>query len=111
MINSLMNLENLTKDVPDVENLLKEVPEVENMTSSNGNTVPNQFIISGNGWRLFQSYSSPIALIMRGKVYIFPDWRYSRTTGKYRNMFLGETQAETLKNLETGKYIPVGFEV
>ena len=32
-------------------------------------------------------------------------WDYSRTTGKYRNEFLGEGIAETRKKIEDGKYI------
>jgi hypothetical protein len=99
------------KSMEDVNRLMEEIPSVENMTSHNGNSVPNQFIIQGNGWRLFQSYSSPIALIIGGKVYLFKDWNYSRTTGKYRNMFLGENQKETERQLKSGVYKPVDFEV
>ena len=55
----------------------------------------------------FQSYASIIAVkgidgkitIDRGK------WDYSVTTGKYRNMFLGESKAETEKKIKSGEYI------
>lgn len=32
-------------------------------------------------------------------------WDYSRTTGTYRNIFLGETKAETQKKIDSGEYI------
>ena len=31
-------------------------------------------------------------------------WDYSRTTGKYRNEFLGEGIAETRKKIKSGEY-------
>lgn len=31
-------------------------------------------------------------------------WDYYRTTGKYRNLFLGETKAETEKKIKAGIY-------
>jgi hypothetical protein len=86
--------------------------KVENITSKKGNKVSNQFIIYGDdGSETFQSYSSTIAVKKEGKVYIYPHWDYSTTTGKYRNLFLGENKAETLKKLKSGEYISVGFEV
>ena len=99
------------------ENIINNIPKVDNMTSSRGNDIPNQFIIMGKGWKLFQSYNSPIALIVDdetglcGKVYIFRNWDYSVTTGKYRNDFLDETKKETLNKLKSGEYIAVGFSV
>ena len=50
-------------------------------------------------------------MIKECKVYIFKDWEYSKTTGKYRNMFLGEDKKETLRKLKSGEYIAVDFEV
>ena len=32
-------------------------------------------------------------------------WNYSNTTGKYRNIFLGETITETKKKIKSGEYI------
>jgi hypothetical protein len=32
-------------------------------------------------------------------------WDYSKTTGKYRNLFLGETKSETEKKIKSGEYI------
>lgn len=91
--------------------IIEKLPRVENMQSSNGNDIPNQFEITQKGVVLFQSYSSPIALLKDGKVYIFKHWDYSVTTGKYRNQFLGETKKETLAKLKSGNYIAVDFDV
>lgn len=105
--------------------------KVENMTSLRGHKVTNQFIIkkavvNGKMGDLFQSYKSTIAFIpyefcggataksgrfVRSTKYggqILLDkayWDYSRTTGKYRNIFLGETKAETQKKIDSGEYI------
>ena len=95
----------------DIKIMVKEIPEVESMTSSSGNAIANQYIIRGSDYKLFQSYRSPIAMIKEGKTYLFADWNYSRTTGKYRNMFLGENIAVTREKLASGEYIAVGFEI
>ena len=91
--------------------------KVENMKSSRGNKVANQFIIEGGSiWyrgkitqtgEMFQSYISAIAFrTYDGKVYIDENkWDYSTTTGKYSNIFLGETKAETQKKIDSGEYI------
>lgn len=80
--------------------------KVENMTSHNGNDVPNQFIITTDKYRLFQSYSSAIALITfnDGVVHLSDHWDYSPTTSKYRSMFLRETTEETRRKIESGQY-------
>jgi len=82
---------------------------VQNMKSSNGNSIPNQFIIFTPDATFFQSYNSVIVKItfIDGKRTIFLDeatWDYSRTTTKYRNQFLRETTKETEKNIKSGKY-------
>ena len=80
------------------------------MTSSNGNRVPNQFIIEDDlGSLYFQSYQTIIAKKERNNngFIITLDrnaWDYSVTTGKYRNLFLGETKAETLRKIKDGTY-------
>jgi len=98
--------------------------KVQNMTSSQGNPVPNQFIISNTIMSItfnqlsprrltgdvFQSYNSCIAFIPNSEsmhsVYLDRDtWDYSVTTGKYRNQFLGENKAETQKKIDSGEYI------
>ena len=80
--------------------------KVENMTSSQGNKVANQFLITDNGDEYFQSYKSIIAKRSNGKIYLDDYyWDYSTTTGKYRNQFLGEGIADTRKKIKTGEYI------
>ena len=75
--------------------------KVENMTSATSadsdryRYIPNQFIITTKEGRYFQSYNSIIAFYpFSGKIQldrIF--WDYSKTTGRYRNKFLGINKA------------------
>ena len=88
---------------------------VRNMTSQHGHNIANQFIIESvernpNGDDVpvvvFQSYSSVIVQKRFGKVTLDRDkWDYSKTTGKYRNQFLGETKRETEAKIKSGEYI------
>jgi len=73
----------------------------------NINGIPNQFIIRDiRGGETFQSYKSTIAykdvdgIVYLDKVF----WNYSRTTGKYRNIFLNETRKETEQKILMGEY-------
>lgn len=81
--------------------------KVQNMTGKNGNSIPNQFIITDNaGHEYFQSYNSIIVKDINGTIFLDEKyWDYSVTTGKYRNMFLGETKKETQKKIDSGVYI------
>lgn len=82
-----------------------EMFRVENMESTRGNPVPNQFIIYCDGLTMFQSYRSIICMAYAGHVYLDENyWDYSITTGKYRNIFLGECKADTLNKISTGEY-------
>lgn len=83
-----------------------QLPTVENMTSHNGNKIPNQFIIRDGSRRIFKSYDSIIAVIENGKVILDSQkWDYSTTTGKYRNIFLGDSsKKETEKKIKSGVY-------
>ena len=65
--------------------------KVENLESSKGNTIANQFEITAPEGRYFQSYKSMIVFIPNdGKIQIDRKyWDCSKTTGKYRNIFLG----------------------
>jgi len=92
--------------------------KVQNMTNSNGNKVANQFIIEDEGRgalgnfikrQTFQSYDSVIAVktVWEDETRIELDrdkWDCSMTTGKYRNIFLGETKKETEKKIKSGEY-------
>ena len=79
-------------------------------SATSGRDIPNQFIITTEDRKIFQSYDSIIAVkINMGneKDYITLDkiyWDYSRTTGKYRNQFLGEDIKTTRKKIKSGEY-------
>jgi hypothetical protein len=73
---------------------------------SSGREVANQFIIEHDGARYFQSYSSIIVKIVNNITYLDDYyWNYSRTTSKYRNIFLNETTEETKKKILNNRYI------
>ena len=77
-----------------------------NMTNRNGKAVANQFIITGDGVKIFKSYSSVIVKIEGGKTYVDANkWNFSRTTAKYRNIFLGEDTKTTERKIKEGVYI------
>jgi hypothetical protein len=88
---------------------------VQNMRGNSGKEVPNQFEIFGNDenglpTKTFQSYSSTIAVIRAGQAFskhVTLDkekWNYSKTTSKYRNIFLNETTKETERKIASGEY-------
>ena len=102
--------------------------KVTNMNSPRtGKPVANQYIITTEGHgalgnftkrEVFQSYDSIIAtrtiwrhedVVGHGGKEIEVEldekyWDYSRTTAKYRNIFLGESTADTKKNIASGEY-------
>lgn len=66
----------------------------------------NQFVFNDGNKRVFQSYDSIIVVIENNKIYLDSKyWNYSKTTSKYRNMFLNETTKETKLKIESGEYI------
>ena len=86
------------------------------MQNRMGRPVVNQFIIKqidGEIERtIFQSYKSIVAMkVDNGDTYqIYLDndtWDYSSTTGRYRNVFLGEDIHETRKKIKYNEYILV----
>jgi len=84
------------------------VKKVENMTSSRGNKVPNQFIITTDSAEYFQSYQTMISVkqYVKEGVSIFLDadkWNYSNTTARYRNKFLGLNTKEIKAKIEAGE--------
>ena len=91
--------------------------KTENMTSTNGNKVANQFIITDDKTNeYFQSYRSMIVKKdYEGEtVQVFLDqkyWNYSNTTGKYRNIFLNENITETRKKIKSGEYKLVDLNI
>lgn len=62
---------------------------VEQMINNNNNPAANQFVINGEGKKIFQSYDSIIAVVDYNNktIELGEDWNYSRTTGKHRNIF------------------------
>lgn len=66
----------------------------------------NQFYISTDEGIYFQSYNSIIVFVpMYGKTKLDETyWDYSKTTGKYRNLFLGETKKEIQAKIDSGEY-------
>ena len=81
--------------------------KVRNIINDNGNSVANQFEIYTDKFVIFQSYNSVIAKMMSsGQVYLDENyWDYSKTTGKYRNIFLAENKKETQAKIDSGEYI------
>jgi len=80
--------------------------KVYNMESPNGNKVANQFEIYTDEGKYFQSYRSIIAF-KDNKGQVFLDdyyWDYSRTTSKYRNIFLDENRRATEEKIKSGEY-------
>ena len=79
---------------------------VTNMVSNRGNKIANQFIIYTTEGSIFQSYNSTIVKIENGKTYLdLNKWDYSKTTGKYRNIFLNENKKQTEEKIKNGEYI------
>lgn len=100
--------------------------KVKQFTNERGVPVRNQFLIEEEGRgangnfisrETFQSYDSIIAIrelfisgeivrsvIDRKTTLDIYKWDYSKTTGKYRNIFLGESKAETEKKIKSGVY-------
>ena len=91
--------------------------KIEQMIGRSGKAVANQFIIResegiapNNCIEYFQSYKSIIAKrdkFRAGKEnrQVWLDsiyWNYSRTTSKYRSLFLGESTKETQKKIDDG---------
>jgi hypothetical protein len=88
-----------------MKTLLGNFQSVEQMEGRNG-PVRNQFIIQTDKGLVFQSYSTIIAAKIKGKIYLdSASWDCSVTTGKYRNIFLGETKKETERAIKEGKYV------
>ena len=79
----------------------------EQIRTLSGNLAANQFVIRGDNKIVFKSYSSIIAVIDHLTYKTTLDinkWDYSRTTSKYRNIFLGESKKETIAKIKNGIY-------
>lgn len=86
--------------------------KAKNIISDKGNPITNQIIItdSKKDSETFQSYNSIIAVKTwnkNGKRKVLLDefyWNYSRTTAKYRNIFLNEYTERTRNKIKSGEY-------
>lgn len=91
--------------------------KVTQMEGRAGQPVKNQFLLHEKGGIMgnfisrtsFQSYDSIIATItiwQDSKEVVLDEkyWDYSTTTGKYRNIFLGEDKKATEKKIKSGEY-------
>lgn len=79
--------------------------KIRNIRNNSGNAVKNQFIIEDGNKRAFQSYNSVICVIENGCITLDSYfWDFSQTTGKYRNIFLGEDKKETERKIKAGIY-------
>lgn len=81
--------------------------KVSNMFSSNGNQVPNQFIIDNGNKTVFQSYKTIVAIKENGKVVLDSNaLEYSNTTLKYLKQFLNtnESKKSLYAKIESGFY-------
>jgi hypothetical protein len=66
---------------------------------------PNQNRIETETAVFFTSYNSIIVKIEGGKTFLDSKfWKFSKTTAKYRNEFLGETTKETEEKIKSGLY-------
>ena len=68
--------------------------------------VKNQFVLKDNeGNEYLQTYNSIIVKRdINNNITLGSDWDYSKTTGKYRNLYLNETKKETEAKIASGKY-------
>jgi hypothetical protein len=90
--------------------------KVSNMVNSNGNPVPNQFIISIGSLEYFKEYGKPgsveyfqsyktlVAKRENGRITIDKNNPFSMTTSKYLYRFLNVTDKEFKANVKSGKY-------
>ena len=83
--------------------------KAKNIISDRGNPITNQIIITDEKKETapFHSYDSIIAVKDHKKGKTTLDeyyWNYSRTTSKYRNIFLNETTEETKRKIKEGIY-------
>jgi len=81
--------------------------QVQNMTSNKGNKIANQFVIKTDDATYFQSYNSIIAKVTNDNFTFLDEtyWNWSRTTSKYRSIFLNESTEETKRKIAAGHYM------
>jgi hypothetical protein len=84
--------------------------KISQMRTKFGTKIANQFIINDSEFTSFQSYNSVIVktTFENGERVVYLDkyyYNYSKTTAKYRNLFLGCTSKECEQRIKDGVYI------
>ena len=70
-----------------------------------GKPVNNHLIIEDGGFEYLVSYGGIIVKKQGGHVVALgKDWNYSKTTSKYRSIYLGESTRETQAKVNSGEY-------
>lgn len=89
--------------------ILKELGNFISVVNKWG--VPKQYLITFDNGYIFQSYNSIIVIELdnENKYYLSQDWNYSKTTGKYRNLFLNKNKKEIDNDIKEGKAIILPF--
>ena len=90
-----------------VSTQVKRVVRVEKMTGRTGRPVKNQYVIHTPEGRYFQSYAAMVAFQDHLNTTTLLDkryWRYSRTTMKYLEQFLGQGMKQIIEHVESGYY-------
>ena len=64
----------------------------------------NQFVITFNNGEVFVSYGTIIVIKFGDDIYLTGAWRYSKTTSKYRNIYLNEDASTTQTKISNGTY-------
>lgn len=86
--------------------LLGGIKNVSNLSSPRTcRPVANQYNLTMENGRAFQSYKSLIAAYCNGKLYLTGYHDYSNTTSKYATEWTGYTTQERRAGLESGKFI------
>ena len=88
---------------------LNDIPSVEPLRSPRSRQpIANQYIVYSKDYMTFQSYGSIIVAIDNSTRQVYLNrtyWDYSKTTSKYRAIFLRETTKETKVKIRSGEYI------
>jgi hypothetical protein len=83
--------------------------EIRNLVGNDGD-IPNQYLINDGNDIYYKSYDTIIIKITyindKKTVYLSREyWNFSKTTNKYRNLFLGKTTKEIQELIKSGEYI------
>ena len=78
---------------------------VKNLASRNGRGIaPNQFELTFENGKVFQSYKTMIAVRYNGKLYLSPSHIYSNTTSRHCTAWSGYNSKERIAGLKNGNF-------